>query len=80
MHLERSQKLGRKTGGILNQMKNQDHTDYRMVNIGQYTEESPRYLKKLAIIQTPVNNHQLTLMGKTRQADWRNGSTKSRQD
>ena len=32
---------------------------------GQNTEKSPGDLKRLAVIQTPVNDHQLTLMRKT---------------
>ena len=34
-------------------------------NISQNTEKSPRDLRRLAVTQTPVRNHQPTLVGKT---------------
>ena len=41
------------------------HQNYSSVEIGQNTEKSPGDLRRLAVTQTPVENHQLTLM-------WRN--------
>ena len=35
------------------------------IKICQYTEKSLGDLKRLAVTQTPVEDHQLTLMGKT---------------
>ena len=42
-----------------------DHPNYSIVEIGQNTEKSPGDLRRLAVTQTPVENHQLTLMGET---------------
>ena len=36
-----------------------------IIEIGHNTEKSPEDLKRLAVTQTPANNHQLKLMGKT---------------
>ena len=33
--------------------------------MGQDTEKSPGDLRRLAVTQTPVENHQLKLLGKT---------------
>ena len=41
-----------------------DHPDYMIIKIGQNTEQSPGDLKRLAVTQTPLRNHQLTLLGK----------------
>ena len=37
---------------------------YGMIEIGQNTEKSPGDLRRLAVTQTPVKNHRLTLMWK----------------
>ena len=39
-----------------------DHPNYSIVEIGQNTEKSPGYLRRLAVTQTPVRNHWLTLV------------------
>ena len=36
-----------------------------IVEIGQTTEKSPGDLRRLAVTQTPVENHKLTLVSKT---------------
>ena len=41
------------------------HPNYYIIENGQNTKKSPGDLRKLAVTQTPVKNHQLTLMGKT---------------
>ena len=56
------QKLGKGTGRIGNQRKNRDQQDYRFVEIGQDTEKSPGNLRRLAVIQTPMKDHQETLV------------------
>ena len=43
-----------------------DYPNYSIAEIGQNTEKSPIDLKILAITQTPVKDHQLTLVGKIR--------------
>ena len=59
------QKLGTWIGGLENKMTNWDHTNFYIIVIGQNTEKSPENLRRLAVIQTPVKNHQLTLKWKT---------------
>ena len=39
-----------------------DHPNYCIIEIGQNTEKNPGDLKRLAVIQTPVKDNQLTLM------------------
>ena len=40
----------------------EDHPKNKIIEIGQNIKESPRDLKRLAVTQTPVENHQLTLV------------------
>ena len=42
-----------------------DHSNYYIIKNGQNTEKSPGDLRRLAVTQTPVKDHQLTLMWKT---------------
>ena len=42
-----------------------DHPNYSIVEIGQNTEKIPGELKRLAVTQIPVKNHQLKLIWKT---------------
>ena len=46
-------------------MTNRDHPDDNIIKIDQNTEKSPGHLRRFAITQTPVKDHQLTLVGKT---------------
>ncbi len=39
-----------------------DHPNYSIFEKGQNTEKSPGDLRGLAVAQTPVKDHQLTLM------------------
>ena len=39
-----------------------DHPNYRIIENGQNTEKSPGDLRRLAVTQTPVKDHQLTLI------------------
>ena len=39
-----------------------DHPNDNINENGQNTEKSPRDLRRLAVIQTPMKDHQLTLM------------------
>ena len=41
-----------------------DHPNYSIIENTQNTEKSPRDTRRLAVTQTPVKNHQLTLMWK----------------
>ena len=39
-----------------------DHPNYSIIEGGQNTEKSPRDLRRLAVTQSPVKDHQLKLM------------------
>ena len=41
-----------------------DNSNYCIIEISQNTEKSPGDLKRLAVTQIPVKDHQLTLMWK----------------
>ena len=49
-----------KTGGLGNKSISGDHPNYSIVEIGQNTEKSPGDLRRLAVTQTAVENHQRT--------------------
>ena len=61
---------GTVTKGLLKGLENglgcgrtsRDYPDYRIVENGQNTETSPGELKRLAVAQAPVKNHQLEMM------------------
>ena len=53
------------TGRIVNWRTNRDHRNYSIVNIAQNTELSLGDLTELAVTQTLVKDHQLTLVWKT---------------
>ena len=38
--------------------------NYSIIEVGHNTEKSPGDLKKVIVSQTPVKDHQLTLIGK----------------
>ena len=48
------------TGGSRNQKENQDHRDYSIAEIVWNTENSPGGLRRLAVTQIQVKDHQLT--------------------
>ena len=50
------------TGGLGNKRASGNHPNYSIFKIGQNTKKSPSNLRKLAVTQTPVRNHQLTLV------------------
>ena len=53
------------TGGLVSWQPSRDHPKYCIILNGQNTEKSPGDFRRLAVTQTPVKNHQLTLMWKT---------------
>ena len=61
-----SQKLGKWAGWVGNWRTSRAYHNYRISKIVQNTEKSPGDLRRLAVTQTPVKDHQLTLMWKTR--------------
>ena len=50
------------TGGLGNWQTSGDHPNYSIVENGQNTEEIPGDLRRLAVTQTLVKDHQLKLM------------------
>ena len=54
--------LKKKAGRTGIERKNRDHPKYSIGVIGQNTAKSPGGLRRLAVTQTPVKSHQLTLM------------------
>ena len=52
-------------GGLGNNRTSGDHINYSIVEIGRNTKKSLGDLRRLAVTQTPVENHLLTLVGKT---------------
>ena len=55
------QKSCKGIGGFGDKMTNGDHPNYSIVEIGQNTKKSPGDLRRLAVTQTPEENHQQTL-------------------
>ena len=56
------ERINKKTGGLRNQRTNRDHPNNSIVEIDQNTKKNPRDLRRLTVTQTPVRNHQLTLV------------------
>ena len=57
-----SKELGKGRERVGNRRTNPDHPNYGIVEISQNTEKSPGDQKRIAVIQTPVKGHQLTLV------------------
>ena len=53
------QRLSKGTGRLRNQWTSGGHTDNNIIKNDQSTEKSPEDLKRLAVTQTPVKDHQL---------------------
>ena len=56
------QRIGTGTGSLGNKRSRGDHPNYGIIEISQNSERSPRDLRRLAVTQTSVKDHQLTLM------------------
>ena len=56
------QKIDTENRGLENKRMSGDHPNYSIVEIGQNTKKSPRDLRRLAVTQTPLENHQLMLV------------------
>ena len=54
--------LVRELEEIRNRRTSQDHPNYGIVEVAQNTEKSPGDLRRLDVTQTPVKDHQLTLV------------------
>ena len=59
------QRICKGTRGIGNKRTSEDHPNYSIIKIEQNTKKSPEDLRRLAVTQTPVEDHQLTLEWKT---------------
>ena len=57
------------TGGVGNWRTDEDHPNHSIIENGQNTEKSPEDLRRLAVTQTPVKNHRLTLITKALMSD-----------
>ena len=55
------QRIIKGTGGLGNKRSSGDHPNYYITENGHDTEGSPEDLSKLAVTQTSVKDHQLTL-------------------
>ena len=56
------QRIIKETGGLGNKRMSGDHPNYYIIENGQNTEKSPGDLRRLAVNQTPVKDHQLKLI------------------
>ena len=59
------QRIGTRTGVQGNKKTSGDYLNYSIIEIGQNTEKSSGDLRRLAVTQTPVRIHRLTLVWKT---------------
>ena len=50
------------TGGLGYKRTSENHLNYYTIEIGQNTEKSPGELRRLAVTQTTVENHQLMMV------------------
>ena len=50
--------------GLGNKRTSGDHLNYYIIEIGRNTQKSPGELRRLAVTQTPVKDHQQLLMGR----------------
>ena len=57
--------IGKGTEKLRNQRTSGDYPNYSIIKIDQNIEESPGDLRRLAVTQTSVKNHQLTQLRKT---------------
>ena len=56
------QMLSKEIRRLKNQRTTRDHSEYGIIKLSQNTEKSPGHLRKLAVSQTPIKYHQLTLV------------------
>ena len=59
------QRILKGTEGLGNKRTSGDHPNNYIIENGQNTEKSPGDLRRLAVTQTPMKDHQLKLMWKT---------------
>ena len=59
------QRINKGTGGLGNKRTSGDHQNYIIAEIDQNIEKNPEGLRRLAVTQTPVKDHQQKLMWKS---------------
>ena len=59
------QRIRSKTRELGNKRTSGDHLNYNIDEIGQNTKKSPGDVRRLAVTQTPVENHHRTMVFKT---------------
>ena len=59
------QRIDEETRRLRNQRTSRDHPNYSIIKIDQNTEKGLVELRRLAVTQAPVYNHQQKLEGKT---------------
>ncbi len=57
-----TKRIKKGTEGLGNNRMRRDPLNYCIIEISQNTEKSPGDLRRLFVTQTPVKDHQLTLM------------------
>ena len=62
MLLVQSPRIIKGSGGLGSKRTSGDHLSNYIIEKGQNTEKSPGDLRTFAVTQTPVKDHQLTLM------------------
>ena len=67
------------TWGLGNKRTSGDHPNYYIIENVQNTENGPVDLRRLTVTQTPVKDHQLTLMWKKFENNRNNNSKKDKQ-
>ena len=60
-----NKRIIKRTRGLGSWRTSGDHPNESIIDNGQNPEKSPGVLRRLAVTQTPVKDHQLTLMWKT---------------
>ena len=69
--------FGTVTNGLLKGLEDLevgDHPNYYIIENDKNTEKSPGDLRRLAVTQTPVKDHQLTLMWKILMSEYNNNN------
>ena len=58
------QRVGKKSGVIVNKSMSRDHPNYSTIKISKNTEKSPGDLRRLVVTQVPVEDQQVILVWK----------------
>ena len=72
-------KKKKKTGELGYKTMSGDHPNYNIIENDQNTEKRPGELRRLAVTQTSMEDHQLTLMWKTHGLNINNNDNNNKQ-